>query len=374
MPSSIRHIFWLGTKELRAVLGDATMVFLILFVFIGMVYAQATSMPENVNNASIAIVDEDNSPLSRQIAGAFLPPFFQAPQMIGIGELDDGLDQNRFIFGLVIPADFEADLRKGTQPELQVQIDATAMLQAGLGDGYIQQIVNDEITRYLNRNDEEDALSVEIVSRLAFNPNGQQAWFSALTGILDFLSVVAIMLTGAALIREREHGTIEHLMVMPLTAFEIAAAKIWANGLIIICAFAMSMLLVVEGALDVPVAGSRALLLGGTTVYLFAASAIGILLGTIARSMAQFALLLLMTVIPMLMLSGGLTPIESQPELVQPFTWLLPSRHYMAFAQAVVFRGAGTEIVWPELLTMAGLGAAYLTGSMMLFRRSLSAA
>ncbi|MDV7143147.1 ABC transporter permease [Tropicimonas sp. TH_r6] len=374
MLRSITHIFWLGTKELRAVLGDAMMVFLILFVFIGMVYAQATSMPENVNNASIAIVDEDNSALSRQIASAFQPPFFQTPQQIGIEALDDGLDQNRFIFALVIPRDFEADLRKGSQPEIQVQIDATAMLQAGLGDGYIQTILNDEITRHLNRNDEETALSVEIVTRLAFNPNGEQEWFSALTGILDFLSVVTIMLTGAALIREREHGTIEHLMVMPLTAFEIAAAKIWANGLIIICAFSLSMLLVVEGVLGVPVAGSRLLLLGGTTLYLFAASAIGVLLGTVARSMAQFALLLLMSVIPMLMLSGGLTPIESQPDLVQPFTWLLPSRHFMAFAQAVVFRGAGVDIVWPELVIMAGLGATYLSGSLLLFRRSLSIA
>ncbi len=373
MIRSIGHIFWLGTKELRAVLSDATMVFLILFVFIGMVYAQATSMPENVNNASIAIVDEDNSTLSRQIASAFQQPFFQAPQLIGIDELDDGLDQNHFIFALVIPPDFEADLRKGSQPEIQVQIDATAMLQAGLGDGYIQNIISDEVTRYLNRNDDGSEMSVDIVTHLAFNPNGEQEWFSSLTSILDFLSVVTIMLTGAALIREREHGTIEHLMVMPLTVFEIAAAKIWANGLIIICAFAVSMLLVVEGALGVPIAGSRALLLGGTTLYLFAASAIGILLGTAARSMAQFALLLLMSVIPMLMLSGGMTPIESQPDLIQPFTWLLPSRHYMAFAQAVVFRGAGIEIVWPELVTIIGLGATHLAGSLVLFRRSLSA-
>jgi ABC-2 type transport system permease protein len=209
------------------------------------------------------------------------------------------------------------------------------------------------------------------VLRRAYNPNGSQVWFNALNGILNYLTMVAIMLTGAALIREREHGTIEHLLVMPLTAFQIALAKIWANGLIIISVFALSMLVVFEGLLQVPMVGTHALLLAGTAVYLFAAAAIGIFLGTIARTMAQFALLIMMTIMPMMMLSGGMTPIESQPDIVQPFTWLLPSRHYMAFAEAVVFRGADLSIVWPELLTMACLGAVFLSGSLLAFRRAL---
>ena len=118
--------------------------------------------------------------------------------------------------------------------------------------------------------------------------------------------------------------------------------------------------------------GSRFLLIGGTTLYLFAAAAIGIFLGTIARTMAQFALLMMRTIIPMMMLSGGLTQIESQPEVIQPVTWLLPSRHFMAFAQAVVFRGADLSIVWPQLLTTIGLGASFFTASLALFRRSIT--
>jgi len=95
-------------------------------------------------------------------------------------------------------------------------------------------------------------------------------------------------------------------------------------------------------------------------------------LGTIAQSMAQFALLVLMLILPMMMLSGGLSPIENQPELIQPLTWLLPSRHYMAFAQAVVFRGAGLELVWQEMIIIAGLGLAFFSSSLTLFRRSLT--
>lgn len=368
---TLHHIFWLGTKELRAVLTDPVLAGLILFVFTAMVYMDATSLPENVNNASIAIADEDNSQLSRQIANAFYPPYFQAPIPIDASEVGSGLDQARFLFALVIPPDFEAELRKGSQPEMQLHIDATAVMQAGLGDGYIQAIVQTEVDRYLAGRDQSAGAPVDLVLRRAYNPNGSQVWFNAMNGILNYLTMVAIMLTGAALIREREHGTIEHLLVMPLTAFQIALAKIWANGLIIISVFTLSMLVVVEGLLEVPMAGTHSLLLGGTAVYLFAAAAIGIFLGTIARTMAQFALLIMMTIMPMMMLSGGMSPIESQPDIVQPFTWLLPSRHYMAFAEAVVFRGADLSIVWPELATMAGLGAVFLSGCLAAFRRSL---
>lgn len=368
---ALHHIFWLGTKELRTVLMDPVMAGLILFVFTFMVYMDATSLPENVNNASIAIADEDNSQLSRQIANAFYPPYFQTPIPIDADEIGPGLDQARFLFALVIPPDFEAQLRKGSQPEIQLHIDATAVMQAGLGDGYIQAIIQTEVSRYLAGRDPSAGAPVDLVLRRAYNPNGSQVWFNALNGILNYLTMVAIMLTGAALIREREHGTIEHLLVMPLTAFQIALAKIWANGLIIISVFALSMLVVFEGLLQVPMVGTHALLFAGTAVYLFAAAAIGIFLGTIARTMAQFALLIMMTIMPMMMLSGGMTPIESQPDIVQPFTWLLPSRHYMAFAEAVVFRGADLSIVWPELLTMACLGAVFLSGSLLAFRRAL---
>ncbi len=142
--------------------------------------------------------------------------------------------------------------------------------------------------------------------------------------------------------------------------------------MIILVAFSLSAVFVVEGMLDVPFAGSKALLIGGTITYLFAAAAIGIFLGTIARTMAQFALLLMMTIIPMIMLSGGLTPIESQPEIIQPVTWFLPSRHYMEFAQAVIFRGAGMDIVWPQFVIVAVLGLIFLLASLALFRRSIS--
>ena len=366
------NIFWLGIKEIRSALSDILFVALIIWAFTFSIYSRATGISEVVNNASLAIVDEDRSALSRHLATSFYGPYFKQPEIISAAIVDRSMDESRYMFIISIPPRFEADVRKGRQPEVQIHIDATAVLQAGIGDGYIQSILRTEVAKYFNRADMVAPTPVSIVARRAYNPNGTQRWFAAIVALLDQLSVLTIILTGAALLREREHGTIEHLMVMPLTSFEIAFAKVWANGLVILVAFILSMIFVVRGLLSVPINGSITLLLGGTVVYLFAAAAIGILLGTISRTMAQFALLSILTIMPVMMLSGGMSPIESQPEIIQPITWLLPSRHYMAFAQAVVFRGAGFEIVWPQFLAMSLLGAAFFATSLAMFRWSIA--
>ena len=127
-----------------------------------------------------------------------------------------------------------------------------------------------------------------------------------------------------------------------------------------------------EGFLGVEIAGSKVLFLGATALFLFTATALGVFLATLARSMAQFALLVLLTVLPMLMLSGGETPIEGQPAWLQVATLILPSRHFMSASQAIVYKGAGVDTVWPELLFMALLGAALLVLSLLLFRRSIA--
>ena len=150
--------------------------------------------------------------------------------------------------------------------------------------------------------------------------------------------------------------------------------KIWANGLVILASVALSLLFVVEWFLDVPIAGSKLLFLAGTTLYLFFASALGVFLGTIARSMAQFALLVLLVVLPLALLSGGMTPVDSQPAWLQPVTFLLPSRHFVSFSQGILFRGAGFDIVWPEFLTVTVLGLAFFGASLTLFQRSISIA
>ncbi len=368
----LSNIFWLGIKELNSLYRDSIMLALVVFSFSFSIYSQSEGATDLVNNASIAFVDEDRSGLSTSLQSAFYPPYFQIPEEIAATEIDAVMDAGRYMFVVVIPPDFAADLRKGRSPEIQLNIDATATMQASIGTTYIQNIIGSEVARYASGSDVSQTAEVPLIIHRAFNPNGESKWFRALAGFLDQLTMITIILTGAALIREREHGTIEHLMVMPLNAFEIAVGKVWANGLVVLVAAILSMTLVVEGLLEVPIAGSRLLLIGGIVIYLFSAAAIGIFLGIFARSMAQFALLIMLTISPMQMLSGGNSPIENQPEWMQMFTWFLPSRHFMSFSQAVAYRGAGLEIIWQELLAMTMLGLLFFMGSLMLFHRSMS--
>lgn len=370
----LANIFWLAGKELKSVLGDPVMVILILWSFVVAVILEASGAGDTVYNAAIAIVDEDNSTLTRQIADALGPPWFQPPVMIDAGQAAPEMDAGRIMFVLTFPPDFEADVLAGAMPAAQLEADATAVSQAQLGTDYIANIVAAETRAFLSGSPEAPSSPLRLELRRAFNPNGDPVWFKAMSSLLNQLSLLTIALTGAAMLREREQGTIEHLMVMPLTPFEIALSKVLANVAVVLAAFTLSLLFVVQGVLQVPVVGSVPLLLAGTAVYLAAAAAIGMFLGTMARSMAQFALLVIMVIIPIIMLSGGMGAIESQPDLVQRLTLALPSRHFLAFAQAVVFRGGGVTVVWPELATMAGLGLTFFVASLLLFRRSMSLA
>ena len=182
------------------------------------------------------------------------------------------------------------------------------------------------------------------------------------------------ILAGAAVVREREHGTMDHLLVMPLTPFEIAMAKIWANGLVIVVAVGLSLYLVVRGLLGIPIGGSIPLFLLGVAVYLFFATAIGIFLGTIARSMPQLGLLYLLVFLPLNMLSGSNTPLESMPPWLATLAQASPTMHFVSFAQAILYRGAGFAVVWPQFLIVALIGGLFFGLALLRFRKVTAAA
>ena len=372
--SSLANIFWLGTKELRCFLRDVVLLGLVIYAFSLAIIAQAQSSSQEVHNASIGIVDEDRSELSRRVAHAFLPPYFQVPQPIDERDIVPLMNAGRFTFVIDIPPNFTKDLLAKRQPQLQLDVDATAMVQAGLGAAYIQQIINSEVTNYLSRSEGAPLPPVNLVIRIVFNPNVETRWFTSVMGIINSITMLAIVLAGAAVIREREHGTMDHLLVMPLSPFEIAMSKIWANGLVILVAVALSLYLVVRGLLHIPIAGSIPLFLGGTAIYLFFATAIGIFLGTVARSMPQLGLLYLLVYLPLSMLSGGNTPLESMPHWLATILQVSPTVHFVSFAQAILYRGAGFAVVWPEFAVVAVIGGMFLGLSLLRFRRSIAVA
>ncbi|MDP5220246.1 ABC transporter permease [Ruegeria sp. 2205SS24-7] len=365
-------IFWLGLKEMMSLRRDWVMMALLVWSFTLAPIMEATGVASSVNNASIAFADEDNSPLSRALATAFFPPEFQPVVQIVPGSGAVQMDAGRFLFVVAVPPGFEKDVRAGRAPEIQVMIDATAMEQAGIGANYIINILGDEIRRFAIGADLVDPPPVDVILRSAFNLNRDTVRFAGIVALIGQIMWLTTILTGAAMIREREHGTIEHLLAMPISPFDIAVAKIWANAAVVLVAAGLSLTFVMQGSLGISIAGSKALFLLGTALFLFTATALGVFLATLARSMAQFALLVMLIVLPMLMLSGGETPIEGQPDWLQVGTLILPSRHYMSASQAIIFKGAGIETVWPEFAWMALLGIALLTMSLGLFRRSVA--
>ena len=370
--SKLSNTYRLGVKELWSLIRDPGMLLLIAFTFSVSIYSAGSVMPESLHRTPIAIVDEDQSPLSARIRDAFYPPRFNPPVLLGSNEVDPALDAGRYTFALTIPVNFQRDVLAGRQPEMQLNVDATRMSQAFTGSSYIQQIALGEVTEFVQRYRSDNSLPIDLNLRMRFNPNLDESWFGSLMEIINNVTLLSIILTGAALIREREHGTIEHLLVMPVTPGEIMLAKVWSMALVVLIAATLSLNGVVRGLMQVPVEGSITVFALTTALHLFATTSMGIFMATVARSMPQFGMLLMLTLLPLDMLSGGMTPRESMPILVQTLMLAAPTTHFVAASQAVLYRAAGLSIIWPQLLALAAIGTVFFSVSLWRFRNTIS--
>jgi ABC-2 type transport system permease protein len=367
----LANIFRLGIKELRSLRADPVLIALILYTFTYAVYSVTKDVSFEVLDASVAIVDEDHSELSRRLAAAIMEPYFRPPVLIGPDDVEPAMNNDRYVFVIDIPPRFEEDVLAGRRPSIQINVDATAMTLAGNGAVYLQNILTQEVLVFQRGREGAAAMPINLVMRARFNPNGDSEWFMSVMQVVNNITILSIILSGAALIREREHGTIEHLLVMPVTSFEIMLAKIWANGLVIAVAAILSLWFVVRWFLGVPIAGSIALFVAGTLLYQFSVTALGILLATFASSMPQFGLLAIPVIVIMDLLSGSTTPMESMPSWLQTVMQIAPSTHFIRFSQAVLYRGAGFDIVWIDLLVLSAIGLAFFLVSLARFRRAI---
>ncbi|KUL92768.1 membrane protein [Bosea sp. WAO] len=366
----LENIFELVIKELRSIRADPVMLILLVYSFSIAVYTVATGASTEAKNLSVGIVDEDRSDLSRQIQHALNPPLFKSAVTINARAIDEEMDHGRLVFVLEIPPSFQADLLSGRRASLQLNVDATAMTQAGNGAVYIQSIIAQEVTNFLSGRETLADVPVNVVIRAKFNPNLDSAWFTSVMQVINSITLLTVILTGAALIREREQGTVEHLLVMPVVPTEIMLAKIIANGIVILVAAGLSLALVVQWWLQVPIAGSLTLFLAGAALYVFAVAALGIMLGTLATTMGQFGLLAIPILVLMQLLSGSSTPMESMPVWLQyTMQTISPTPHFVAFAQAVLYRGAGLSVVWLQLVALIVIGGIYFAYALSRFRR-----
>jgi ABC-2 type transport system permease protein len=367
----VKNIFHLGIKELWSLARDPMMIVLIVYAFTLSIYSTSTALPDTLHKAPIAIVDEDQSALSQRIVNAFQPPLFLPPKMLSREEMDARMDAGLDTFALNIPPNYQQDVLAGRVSAIQLNVDATRVGQAFTGSSYVQTIVLGEVQTFLQRYRTAFKPPVDIEDRVRFNPNLTRSWFGAVVALIDMITMLSVLLTGSALIRERERGTVEHLLVMPVTPFEIMTSKVWSMGLVVLVTSAVSLVVVVQGLLSVPIQGSIALFLCGAALHLFATTSLGMFLATFARTMPQFALLLILVLLPLQMLSGGMTPRESMPQFVQQIMLGAPTTHFVMLSQGILFRGGGLEVVWPQFLALALIGATLFNIALVRFRKTI---
>jgi ABC-2 type transport system permease protein len=364
---SLRKIWRLGVKEWWSLARDPVMLLLILYMFTGAIVIAATAQPETLARAALAIVDEDQSQLSLRLRAAYVPPQFMPPELITLEQADARLDRGRATFVLVIPAGFQRRVLAGRAAELQLNVDATRMGQAFTGSSYVQQIALGEIAAFLQGARLQATPAVELSVRARFNPALSPSWFGGIAELVNNITMLSVILTGAALIREREHGTVEHLLVMPVRPIEIMLAKLWSMGAVVLAATLLALLGIVRAWLGVQLGGSVPLFLAGTMLHLFAVTSLGILLATLARSMPQFGILVVLVLLPLQMLSGATTPRESIPTVLRELMLAAPTTHFVELSQAILFRGAGIDVVWPQLLALAAIGSVLFVISLARF-------
>ncbi|MFT8885905.1 MAG: ABC transporter permease [Acetobacter papayae] len=366
------NVALLSGKEFRSLFRDFILFGLILFAFSFAVVIVADGVKIDVSNATVAFIHEDHSALSRELKAGVLLPYFKPPVLTDRAAANAGMNHGTYNFVIDIPPRFEADVLAGRSPAIQERIDATAMTQAGLGDVYLQRIFLSQISHFMHAPPAEQQLPFRTQSRIRFNPNSESFWFTAVMQVVTDATVLSIILVGAAVIREREHGTIEHLLVLPVSASEIAVAKILANGAVIFVASMASLWFVVHLWLGVPIAGSLLLFAACLVLYLFSVTSLGMVLAIFAPTMPQFGLLAVPVYAIAYLLSGAATPIESMPDIMQMAVRVLPTTQFVKIAQAILYRGAGVETIWPAILSILCASTLFLALALLRFRSMLA--
>lgn len=375
----LSNIFILSLKEVKSLLSDLILVALMVYFFTVAVVVAAKGASQEVRNAPVAVADHDVSALSLRLRDAVRPPHFKIPESVSDEDVQRHMDLGDYYFVLDIPPNYEKDYLDGRKPRIQILVDATAMTLAGTGTGYLSSVLADELgksaTDYGRAGQspaEPAVLKAEPAVNVMFNPNSSAIWHMGVVQIVGNLTLLTLMLSGAAVIREKERGTIEHLLVMPVSASEIAIAKVCANGSVIVLLALVSLWCIVHAGLGVPIEGSMWLLTGGMLIYVLSFASLGILLAVLAPSMPQFGLLCIPVYMLVYLLAGATSPVESMPETMQKIIQISPTTQFVSFVQDVVHRGSEIGDVYRRLLIMLGQGLFFLILALSRFKSMLS--
>lgn len=380
------RIWPLFIKELRQIGADRKLVASLFLPPTLQLLIFGFALNPEVTNLRLGVVDESRTPASRELISAFMESrSFRAPVYYGSSaELGHALQSDQLDAGVVVPSDFARQRARnaaGTEPaRIQLLLDAVNSNTASIAAGYARRTL-DALNQRLAGNSPAVSLAIEgeptgaaarIASSIAllFNPGLESAWF-IVTGVLGILLVLNGSIIGsAAMVREKEAGTIEQLLMTPAQAAEIVTAKI-APLFVLLSSQIVLAVAVGHLVFDLPMRGSLALLFVAGTLCVLAGIGIGTFLATFSRSQQQAQLMSFFVNPPLSMLSGATTPVEAMPGWIQPFTLFNPISHFATIARSLLLRGAGLEQVWVHVCALVGFAVVLVGFSAWRFRKQL---
>lgn len=365
-------------KEFTQLLRDKVLLFILLWSFTGAIYTAGHGMSTELKNFPIVIFDLSRSAESRDLISRFRSPYFKIMSYIRReSEIIEWFDSGRASMAVIIPPDFKREIDAGEQAKVQVITDGTIAISATLAAGYVAQIAGEYSLEILERQGYgSDAFkSLPVIDerlRVEFNQNIESSWFTSLLELLNMFTMVSLLLTAAAMVREKEYGTLEQLLLTPATPGEIFMAKIIPTMTVVLVFSSLSIFVVLQGVLGVPIRGSLLLFYSATAVYVFTMSSLGIAIATVSRNLAQAMMTMYIVLLPMIFLSGAWTPPEAMNPWMRTLTLISPMRYFIHFGFSILFKGNGISYVWQDIAGILVMGVLLFSFSRWWFVREIS--
>mgnify|MGYP000997856966 CR=1 FL=1 len=379
LPPALARLGALLRKEYLQFFRDRSLIYIVLYVFTLEIYMAGTGFNIEVRNYPTAIFDRDRTQWSTQLAEKFRLPYFRVTEnLTSEGQMVDLLNRGAVSLVVVIPHGFARSLMEYNHAAIQVITDGTLSNTSLLALGYADQIAQTfaqelgERLGRINPKDERRQPQVVLKPRVFYNPNQKGEWFASLIELFSVITLVSLLLPAAAMVREKEAGTIEQLLVTPALPVEIMAAKIISMASIVLVASLFSLFLIIFPLFHLPWRGSLTLFFAATALYVFSATGVGMFIATVCRNLPQTILLVIMIIAPILFLSGSWTPIEAMPPLLGYLTYISPLKHYLSIAYNILLKGAGLRSLWPDFVNLAILGCGLFAICAWQFRRHFS--
>ncbi|MBI2379513.1 MAG: ABC transporter permease [Gammaproteobacteria bacterium] len=365
----VRVLTGLLRKEFAQFFRDRIMMFVVLWLYTVEIVMCPLALTFDVRHSPLAVVDHDRTPASRALLRAYTATeaFDFVAALARDADAEAWLDRGDAGLVLIVPPGFQRALVRGEPARYQALIDGSNSNVAANVKAYVHGI-NARYLRGLAGGPPRPAAGLEPVTRVWYNPPLSSNMFMALSMIALAGMMVGTALPAASLVREKEQGTIEQLLVTPIRAWQLFLAKTLPPLCTCLLAIFPGVLLM-AWLFDVPMRGSFGFFLLESAVFLLSAIALGVFIGVYVQTLQQALLLSFFGLFPILFLSGTVTPIESMPPFLQTLSLLSPLRYYMDILLGVFLKGAGWRELWPETLALAALAVGLYAGALAAFRR-----